>query len=367
MKTVYIIQPILTDYRIQVYRELSHLCHLTIIYSPTPNNSQGFGDLSQIANNKTIRWIQIPTLCPFGEKLGMYQCGIINSLRKNRPDKVILFSNLRYFSFWTTLIWCRLNKIPIFLHGHGVYKKKQLGLLWKIIYKIIFKLSSGYICYTPLVADSLLNLGLPKQKIVVAENSLDNPFPVLPAEKKGDENGILFIGRLRFGCGMDNLIKATARMRQQGYPDIVLHIIGGGEKLTEFQKYYGRETWIIFYGECYDAKRIAEISRQCRVGCYPGNAGLSVVHMFSLSLPPITHNDMKNHQGPEPSYIVSGENGLLFEQENPEQGIMDALKEIFDNPQKLKHLQTNAYKTYEMLTQPSLAMRMFNIINDNDN
>ena len=364
MKTVYIIQAILTDYRIPVYRELSNYCHLTIIYSPTPDSSQGFGKLSKYSEINTIRWINIPTLRPFEEKIGMYQYGIINFLDKDRPDAVIIFSNLRYLSFWTTLVWCKLHKIPIFLHGHGVYKKQRPGVLWKIIYRIILGLSTCYICYTSLVANSLLELGLPKQKIVVAENSLVNLFPVMPEEKKGDENGILFIGRLRSGCGLDNLIKATARMRQQSYPNIVLHIIGAGEKLTEFQKCYGRETWIIFYGECYDAERISEISRHCRVGCYPGNAGLSIVHMFSLSLPPIAHNNMKQ-QGPEPSYIVSGENGLLFEQDNPEQGIFNMLKIVFSEPHKLKYMQANAFKTYKDLTQPSLAMRILSIINNN--
>ena len=68
-------------------------------------------------------------------------------------------------------------------------------------------------------------------------------------------------------------------------------------------------------------------------------------------------------EGPEPSYIISGENGLLFEYNDPEEGVFDALRVAFDNSIKLRVMQVKAYKTYEKLIQPPLAMRLVNIIN----
>jgi len=42
----------------------------------------------------------------------------------------------------------------------------------------------------------------------------------------------------------------------------------------------------VWYRARFDDEAIAAISLRCRVGCYPGSAGLSVVHLFALSLPP---------------------------------------------------------------------------------
>ena len=361
MKNICIIQPILTSYRIPVFVEMARHCCVTVIYSPA-DVSQGFGSLPQLSDIDDVKWFEVPTIRFFGKKVGMYQRGIIDSFRKNKPDAVILFSNLRYLSFWSTLCWCHFHNIPVFLHGHGLYKKSRVGTLWKLIYRFILWLSSRYICYTSSVADSLLTLGLSENKITIAENSLVNLSPVLPNEKTGFEMGILFIGRLRSGCGLEHLITAADRLRREGYPNIELHIIGEGSEFNKVCELHETRPWIHFYGECYDPKKISDISRKCRVGCYPGNAGLSVVHMFSLSLPPITHNNMMFH-GPEPSYIKPEENGFLFEYSNPEEGIFKALHAIFDNPQKLKIMQSRAFNTYETLIQPSLAMRLIKIVN----
>ena len=296
-KKICIIQPILTSYRLPVFIEMAKHCYLTVVYSASSNIGQGFGNLLQISEIKEIQWIEVPTLSLLGEKVGMYQRGIISLLQKIRPDAIVLFSNLRYLSFWTTLLWCNTHNLPVFLHGHGLCKKSKVGIFWKLTYRVVLKLSSSYICYTSSVAESLMNCGLPSNKIVIAENSLVNSYPVLPDEKDGSENGILFIGRLRPGCGLDYLIKVIDRLHRAGQQEINLHIIGNGVEYDNFYQMCKNMPWVHFYGECYNEKKISEISRKCRVGCYPGNAGLSVVHMFSLSLPPITHNNMMV-QGP---------------------------------------------------------------------
>jgi glycosyltransferase involved in cell wall biosynthesis len=191
---------------------------------------------------------------------------------------------------------------------------------------------------------------------------LNNAFPITPEQKSGNEKGILFIGRLRSGCHLELLISTVRRLHNLGYSSITLHIIGDGPQAEHIQQMANGADWINFHGEIYSQELVSNISRKCMFGCYPGNAGLSIVHMMSLSLPPITHDDLQAHEGPEPSYISSGTNGLLFDSNNPEDGLLCALQAVINQPEYLKNLQTNAYASYERLTDPSLALRFINIV-----
>ena len=45
-------------------------------------------------------------------------------------------------------------------------------------------------------------------KLVVDYNTLLNEFPVLSDTRNGGEPGVFYIGRIRPGCGVDDLIEA---------------------------------------------------------------------------------------------------------------------------------------------------------------
>ena len=158
------------------------------------------------------------------------------------------------------------------------------------------------------------------------------------------------------------LIKVIAQLREIRYPALTLHVIGGGEQSQHFQQIASGLSWVRFHGQIHDPEKIREISRNCMFGCYPGNAGLSVVHLMSLSLPPVTHDDLAAHEGPEPSYIQHGINGWFFTNRDPEGGLLRALHDILENPQRLKLMQRSAFATYKYLMKPSLAMRFVNIV-----
>ena len=102
----------------------------------------------------------------------------------------------------------------------------------------------------------------------------------------------------------------------------------------------------------------------CVNGWYPGNAVLSIVHFMSLSLVPLAHSELTQHQGPELSYLQHGDNGWLFEKGSVE-SLQKAIIEIFQNQKKMKHMQAQANATYKNLTDPSLAKRFIKILDKN--
>lgn len=362
LKRVCVIQPILTDYCLPVFLELSGNCQVDLVFSRSATES-GFGEVPR-PEIPGVRYFVVPTLKPFGEKLGMIQWGLGRYIRCEKPDAIFIFANPRYLSFWTALLWGKLLRIPTFAHGHGLYKKHEISTLYRLMMTVLLKLVTSYICYAPMVRQSFINHGFSDRKLTVAHNSLINRFPVRPQEKTGGEKGILFIGRLRQGSNVQLLVRVMERIRRMdGFP-LTLHVIGTGEEGERLQKESSGRPWIVWHGGTFEHSRIREISLDCFLGCYPGNAGLSVVHMMSLSLPVITHNGLFSHQGPEPSFIRHGVSGLLYDHKNSQESLYQAIKSLASDPPLLAKMRQFAFSDYEDLVNPSLAARFWAILGD---
>ncbi len=314
-------------------------------------------------DTNNLNWIKVETFTPFGEKFGMYQRGVISHIIRSRPEAVIIFANPRYISFWMILILGRILKIPVYPRGHGLYKKPDASLVQKVIFSLMLRLGSKYICYTPSVYHSIRRFAPGEHALGIGYNTIYSHCPVAPIEKKGGENGIFFIGRLRQRCGIEILIQALEYLHQSGKLNIQLHVIGSGEQ-SEYVKQKSRDhKWLIYHEMIFDEESISNISKDCRIGCYAGDMGLSVVHMMSLSLPSLTHSDLASHMGPEPSYIEDRKNGWFYEPAYNFEALAKAIEEIWVLPQKdICNLQNNAFETYQRLSNPPFHVRMLKLI-----
>ena len=194
-------------------------------------------------------------------------------------------------------------------------------------------------------------------------NSVLNRFPVPPEEKTGIERGILFVGRLRRGSGISLLLRVMRRLKEEGDLPFTLHVVGDGEEAGELRREAADCSWVTWHGAASDAE-LSNISRQCLFGCYPGSAGLSVVHMMSLSLPVIIHNDLSCHEGPEPSYIRDGVHGLLYDHDNAEQSLYHLLQRVAAVPDQIGKMQRPSFEEYQCLTNPSYAQRLWSLFSD---
>ena len=340
--------------------EMSSHCQVDLIYSPLPANS-GFCNVA--APKMTgIRCFVVPTFKPLSERFGMIQWGIAKYILRERPDAVMTFANPRFLTFWTTLLLGKLLGIPTYAHGHGLFKKHKVSALYRLMMTVLLRLVTSYICYAPIVRQSFIDHGFPDQKLTVAHNSIINPFPVPPEEKTGNESGILFIGRLREGSRVGLLARVTERIRREHGLPLKLHVIGTGEEAPLLQREATDRPWIILHGQVYDAEQIQLVSRDCFLGCYPGNAGLSAVHMMSLSLPVVTHDDLSSHAGPEPSFIRHGISGLLYDHKNPEESLYHAIRSFATEPTRLAKMRQAVFEDYQRLVNPPLSARFCAIL-----
>jgi glycosyltransferase involved in cell wall biosynthesis len=358
LRRVCVVQPILSNYSLPVFLELARYCEVDLFYSPAPQSS-GFGEVSLPAV-PNLRYIPVKTLKPLGDRWGMYQRGLLGYLVRQRPDALLLSANLRELSFWLATICGRVLGIPVYAHGHGLYKKTQISWAYRRLVQLLLRLVTAYICYAAAVRQSFLAFGFDEKKLAVADNSLINPCQVRPEEKSGAEMGVLFLGRLRADCALESLIDAIARLRESDGLLVRLHIIGAGEEEMRLRGCARNRPWVAFHGAIYHPGKIRQVSLDCFLGCYPGNAGLSIVHMMSLSLPVITHNRLHAH-GPEVSFLRNGASGLLYEHSD-QASLYCALRSLATDPARVARMRREAFADYQRLSNPSLAQRLWAIV-----
>lgn len=355
--TIFYIQPLLANYRTDLVDKLARNFSLTILCGKSASNS-GFRTVTP-ESVPVLEALMQPLL---GGRL-LWQHNVRATLRQKKPELVLACANVRDLTYWWLLLWARSNGVKVFSHGQGLYSKRYIGGLIAWLYRTAARLSYRYVCYTELSRQTMLAAGCPPEKLAIADNAICFSADAADIQKMGSEQGILFVGRLREECNLEYLVDAVARLRTR-HPDAVLHIVGSGELEAEYRAHFD-QPWVIFHGAVYDDARVLEISRDCRVGCYPGNAGLSVVHYFALRLPPLVHGDMPAHMGPEPSYIRDGVNGVLFSREPKADGIGTALEKIWEMPAtEYQMLSSAAFAEYERLNSPSMGEKMVKILRD---
>ena len=357
MNRICIIDPVWTRYRLPVFLELSRNCKVDWIFSP----SRAFGSISRI-EAPNLTYLEVPMWKPFGERDGMFQCGLVGYMFREKPDAIKMFANPRYLSFWITLLTARLRGIPFYAHGVAFFKRQKIGLGRRFMMKIMLRLVTSYIAYAPIVRESLSKQGFSVAKVSLVPNSLVNPEPVRPEEKTGTERGILFLGRLRSRSGLPLLLRVMRRLKEEGAFPFTLEVVGDGEEAERLRHEAAGCTWVTWHGGVSDAE-VSAISRKCLFGCYPGSAGLSVVHMMSLSLPVVIHDNLSSHEGPEPSYVVNNVTGLLYDFHNAEASLYRVLSETAIRPASVGTMRRAAFETYQTLTNPSYAERLWEVFN----
>lgn len=356
-KKLLFVTSIFPSYRNYLIEELSTHYDVTIAAS-IPDKKTGFMTPNFRDSNivfKTTKYFSFYNI--------FYQSNLISITKKCNPNIIIISSSVRDIGYWLLLFYTFFTNIKVISHGQGPFNKKK-NFFNQLQYYFIQVFSYRLVIYTIYSLKCLKDLKIPVNKTRVIENTILNKFPISSKDNLENNKSILFIGRLRKGSDLDILIDSVINLKPK-YPEIECHIIGGGELENHYRSKYKNESNIFWYGKLYSDSKIAEISKRCSIACYPGNTGLSVVHFLSLSLPVIIHNKIKNHQGPEASYIQESYNGLLFDFKN-QNSLQATIEGLINDVDLKKKLSQNAYNTYENLSMPSYASKFVKLIENDD-
>ena len=224
--------------------------------------------------------------------------------------KIVIFEfNIRLISSVLLLLFRIISNKKNILWTHGL--TDRMSTLSKIIRIYFMKRANSIIVYEDTAKKDLIKLGVLKQKIFVAKNSIDIRKNIRLLDKKKKKFRITFIGRIIPEKNVQLLSRAFLDIINKIEKSIILTIIGGGEDLKKLKKKYNHKR-IEFIGHLDDEKKISYYLNQTLFTVSPDYLGLAIVHSFSYSVPILVNKNPKQQHSPEIELMQNNKNGWYF-------------------------------------------------------
>jgi len=269
-----------------------------------------------------------------------YQKNFIRWLEEWNPDALIMEANPRYLASPSAVSWMHKRGRRVLGWGLGaptltptpLPKDEGLNLrLWK---RFIHQFD-GMIAYSQRGAEEYAALGVPREKIFVAHNSV-SPKPEKPDDRPLtiDRATILFVGRLQARKRVDSLLRACAEM--ENAPRLL--IVGDGPESTALQT-LAKDVYPS--AEFIGAKHGAELKQyfqQADLFVLPGTGGLAVQEAMSYGLPVI----VAKGDGTQDDLVRTG-NGWQIEPENYE-ALVSTMKNALSDTARLREMGKESHR-----------------------
>ena len=243
---------------------------------PRPSESITTADNLQTANYKLGNNVHLLG----GPFYLCYQQGLMDWLKEQDPDALIMEANPRYLSTPSAVKWMHGRNKPVI--GWGLGSPLRSGLRGKRRSRFINQFDA-MISYSQRGADEYAALGFPHEKIFVAHNSVSptpsHPLPPRPSTFDSRPN-ILFVGRLQARKRIDSLLQACAEIG-----NLKLVIVGDGPERASLESLAQR---IFPSAEFVGARHGGELKayfEEADLFVLPGTGGLAVQEAMSFGLP----------------------------------------------------------------------------------
>lgn len=270
--------------------------------------------------------------------------GLLEEIKAEKPDGIIFQFNQTNISQWKVLRYCKKNNIPYAIWGCNYTRADLNGGLAKVrerIYHYIYKNAKILIPYGTLYRDCFINLGIPKERIVVAQNTINveaivEKYKNIPAKEVTNRKlKVLYVGALAWQKKIESSIDALAEMIDANY-DITFDIVGGGTELEKLKNHLSQKSEkaqanITLHGAKY-GEELEHFFLDADVFLMPGTGGLGVNEAMAYELPIIsTHGD-------ETVYDLIDGNGYLLQNFGDKNEQMKYLKEFISLSQEEKNV-----------------------------
>lgn len=293
---------------------------------PIPNQKLPLGFIS-----KTFAWLAIRMTLDQLRKLPSLWFGYRTCTRKFKPD-VVLHSNLHHI----VLLWPLLGRYENVFHVHDCFAPT---FFYRQLFKVLSRRLSLFVGVSKFVANTLINLGVPKNKITYVLNGIAVSESICGAE---DSNGLNHMNNLsgqrepiRIGIvgqigewkGHEDLIDALCILEEKQEP-FVCRIFGGGSpefaaKLKSRIEAYELTNKVEWMGFVDDRKLIYDGMDVCVVpsrGSEP--FGMVAAEALMYGIPVVA-----SRAGGLPEVILDEDCGYLVDTRSPEQ-IADKIREL---------------------------------------
>lgn len=192
------------------------------------------------------------------------------------------------------------------------------GRFLKLLINSLYPKVDGVICQSQGMKEDLLKL-IPKLdgKLITINNPINERYRNISIEKIGDENYVLFIGRLEKQKNLYDAIDIFSQVNNK-FPELKFYIVGAGSEQENLKSYVHEKnltSHVIFHGSINDPKRIASFYSNAKAtvltSLFEGFPNV-LVESISFGTPVVAFDCMS---GPK-DIIVDQVNGYLIELNN---------------------------------------------------
>lgn len=325
MKKIAFFLPVLADYRKDFFFKLTEKfeknAELMIFYG---SNS---GMKKEIINLKpnifSSKGFQSVLLNFFGFRL-IWIKKMINETLKYSPDAFVFLFNPGVINFSLIIFFCILTQKKWYIWSCG-FERKDLSRLQKIFRKLFlnlfYKNATGIFTYGYKFAEILVNSGINKEKIIIAQNTINiEEIVSKPKLNKNEARSIInfknsadifmYVGAIIKSKNLDVAIKVFSELIKENM-NIFFIIIGNGPQFEILENIIGASNNnknIILLPAKYGEELLPYF---CAADVFvsPGTGGLAINEAMAYSLPIIaTQGD-----GTILDLVIEGENGFLLD------------------------------------------------------
>lgn len=317
-------------YRIPIWNELAKKCDLTVTYS------EGEGSVPEGVECKFVI-LNLPAY-----KIGkfMIQKANIRKLVKEY-DVAIAYGDISWLKY-STLPW--FSKTKVVFHTIGVSASYDKGFdehkEWDRIRKFFYSKAAALAFYTDYPIAKYEALGVPREKMFVAPNTVA-VSPIVDSVKK---NTIIVIGTLYRQKGIQSLLDVYKELRFTCKLPL-LNIIGKGPDYDFINQWIidnNMQDLIVLRGAIYDIKEKAKYFAQALACISPKQAGLTVLESMGYGVPFVSTRNAVT--GGELQNVHNGIDGVVMDSETDLVGV---IRDISTNPDKYIAMGERAKEFYD--------------------
>lgn len=339
------------SYRLKIFDLLNEKYDLTVTHI-----DQKYKDKEHQHNFKTM-YIPVKQIGPF-----VFHKINLNKLAKNY-DVVIGLADIKWLSLMK-LGFNPFRKFKLIYWGIGVrasYQNKfDQKTIWSGVRHYMTDKADALIFYSDYPVSKYAESGVQKEKLFVANNTVNAPFDNNKVIKR---TNLLFIGTLYPQKGIDILLEAYKQLKAEGFSMLKpLKIVGGGTEfnnIAEWIKSNDLVNDIEMLGPIYDENKLEDIFRSSYACISPKQAGLSVLSSMAYGTVFITARDAIT--GGEMLNIKDNETGIFFD--GSLQDLKEKIKFVCANTHEIERIGNNAFEHYRKNRTPEkMAQGIINAV-----
>lgn len=323
---------ILPEYRVPVYVELAKRDGINLIAyfgkGTKTGSSKNANDYSELKIKKlfTIR-------IPLPRKIyRVWHPTLFYHLIKDSIDVIIVEPTTNMFNNIFSFLYCKIFKKKfIWYEVGGSQNYSMLRKVIRPIEKLMIYNSDAFITYNSSADEYLLSLGIKKEKIFRAQNSIDTSkakeelkkyaeIAINEREELGLKNYFIvnYTGGIEKRKKLELLFDAVKYIELEGL-NIACFVVGDGYALEYYKQYVKNNNInnVYFWG-----RKIEDVYKYFAMTdlfVLPSEGGLLINDAFSVGKPIIATEEAVSGGKSVQDYIENGYNGFIIEKNNSEE------------------------------------------------